>query len=257
MYQQTLLLFTTTKLICEKMNRINSGILNLDKLVDGGIPKRNMVLVSGDYGTGKTTLGLQFIANGIAKHGELGVFVSFVNDKDEILEIGRQFGWQLKRFEREKTFEVIDVSPQRWIKLLKDRDSSVEELVEEMLKAVDNLEADRLVIDSLNEFSKLFESETALKSQVARLRKELRNRNCTSILTSRGKANIEEVVDGVFVLHYDGELEKTRAIEVRKMRMTDHTDRMCPFEIREDGMIVTGPPKERSEEDEDFSEYEE
>ncbi len=226
--------------------RVNSGISNLDKLVDGGIPRGNMVLISGDYGTGKTTMGLQFIVNGIVDEGEFGVFVTFMKARDEVSEMGKQFGWQLKRFEREGTFEIIAIPPKKWIGLREAPEDSVESFVDEIVDTVDDLGADRLVLDSSNELLKLFESETKFKTQVARLRKELRDRNCTSILISKGKAHIEELVDGVLILHYDGGLEKTRGIEVRKMRMSSHTDRMCPLEIGKKGIVVTGPPEERN-----------
>ncbi len=225
------------------MNRVISGVENLEKLVGGGIPKRNMVLVSGSYGTGKTTLALQFIANGISELGELGVFVTFVDDKREIMDMGKYFGWQLKRYLREGLVDFLVVPPSK----LKDPDSDGEDLIKSIEEKVKAMDADRLAIDGLDEFSNFFEDKIAFKSAMSSLRENLRENECTSLLTSQGDVGIKNLVDGVLVLHYEGGLEKTRAVEVKKMRRTDHTDKMCPFEIMDEGIVVTGPPKEEDE----------
>lgn len=221
------------------MNRVESGIENLEKLIDGGVPERNMVLASGDYGTGKTTLSLQFIAKGVSEYGELGVFVSFVDDKEEVIEVGEQFDWFIKRYLSENSIRFLGVPPED----SSGKRSDGQELVKEIISSVKEIGADRLALDGLEEFSKFFADEEDFKSGLAKLKKGLRGNSCTSLLTSRGESGVENMVDGVMLLHYDGGLEKTRAMEVKKMRRSAHTDRMCPFEITDKGLIVTGPPK--------------
>lgn len=222
-----------------KEMRVESGISNMDKLIDGGIPRGSMVLVSGDYGTGKTTLTLQFITKGIDEHGELGAFVSFVNDREGILSKGEQFDWRLKQRESEGAFTIIALPPD---KILERRG---EEVIDEITETVRETEVERIGLDGSKELLKIFENEAAFKSGIARLRRELRSLGCTSLLASRPGINIEDIVDGVIILHYNGGLEKTRAMEVKKMRMSDHVDRYCPFEITDEGIVVTGPPPER------------
>lgn len=57
------------------IERVNSGIPGLDKLIDGGFVKNSVNLISGSTGTGETIFGLQFIWHGL-KIGENGVYIS-------------------------------------------------------------------------------------------------------------------------------------------------------------------------------------
>lgn len=229
--------------------RIKTGIPNLGKLIEGGIPRGNTVLVSGDYGTGKTTLAIQYLMKGVIDYGEFGILVTFVDDRGDILRDARRFGWHVRRFEKEGSIRILGGPPDRMAGFGDEAKKSGQDLVEEIVETIDEMEAERLALDGLEEFSKLFESEVDFKAGMAKLRRELRERECTSILTSRPDIGIEEIVDGIIILHYDGmELEKTRAVEVIKMRRSRHTDRVCPFEITDKGIVVTGYPVEEEEE---------
>lgn len=53
--------------------RCKIGIEVLDSELNGGVPIGSTVLISGSSGVGKTTLCMQFLANGV-KLGEKGVF---------------------------------------------------------------------------------------------------------------------------------------------------------------------------------------
>ena len=59
------------------MDRVRTGIEGLDQLLCGGLLRGNAVLVAGSPGSGKTSLGMQFLHNGITKYGEPGLFITF------------------------------------------------------------------------------------------------------------------------------------------------------------------------------------
>lgn len=223
--------------------RTEVGIKNLGKLMDGGIPKGNTVLVSGNYGTGKTIFSLQYLINGVVEQGEPGILVSFVDDRSSLLKYAKQFGWQAKRLEKEGTLTILGGTPGRLEGFTRGINNSGE-IIDELIEKVRDIGVERVAIDGLDQFSEIFENKRDFKSSISKLRTELGKSDVTTILTSKPEIGIEEVVDGIILLHYDGDIEKTRAIEVLKMRGSKHTDRMCPLEITDNGIVITGPPKE-------------
>ncbi|KXA98905.1 hypothetical protein AKJ39_00335 [candidate division MSBL1 archaeon SCGC-AAA259J03] len=217
--------------------RITTGIPNFEKLVEGGIPRGSTVLVQGEYGTGKTTFALQYIVKGLTAHDEFGALISFVDDREDLLMDAKMYGFPVKRFEKIGTLKISG-------------SSSIEregrELVERILDTVEEEEADRLAIDGMSRFRDLFEDESDFKKGMHELKRKLREAECTTVITGGPDSGIEEIVDGVVILHYEGGgLERTRAMEIRKMRRTEHTSRLCPFEITREGINVTGYPEEK------------
>ena len=69
----------------EQLEKVATGIEGLDKILNGGIPKGNTVLVTGACGTGKTTMSVEYLMNG-AKSGEKCVFISVTESRDKLLE---------------------------------------------------------------------------------------------------------------------------------------------------------------------------
>jgi len=222
--------------------RVETGIHRLDNMMEGGIPRGNVVLVSGEYGTGKTTLSLHFVGDGVEDYGEFGVFVTFEEGRDSILRTGEDFGLSLKRWEKSGSLKILEVFQDSY----KDLDDAGDAVVDDILEAVEGMDADRVVVDGLAELRNFFETKRGLVSSLSKLRRELRSRGCTSIVTSPLDFDIENLVDGVIVLHYDGEIEKERFIEVRKMRGTSHSKSLYPFEIRDEGIFILNLRNPRS-----------
>ena len=61
--------------------------------------QKDIAMLAGSAGTGKTTLGLQFLVNGINKYGENGIYVTFEELPDQIYRDAANFGWDLKKLE--------------------------------------------------------------------------------------------------------------------------------------------------------------
>lgn len=93
------------------MERIKSGIPELDEMLRGGFMKGDAVLVAGPAGTGKTTFALQYIVNGITQFGENGVYVTFEQLPDQIYRDAKNFGWDLRKMEDEDRLRLVCTSP--------------------------------------------------------------------------------------------------------------------------------------------------
>ena len=91
---------------------IKTGIEGLDDILLGGIPKKNMILVQGQAGTGKTLMGIEFIYRGITEHNEPGLIVVFETSPDKLIRDAAGFGWDLEDLERQNKLKIIFTSPQ-------------------------------------------------------------------------------------------------------------------------------------------------
>ena len=67
------------------MERITTGIQNLDQTIEGGFKKGSINLVEGGPGSGKSIFGMQYLVNGIKK-GENGVYITFEEEQDNVIE---------------------------------------------------------------------------------------------------------------------------------------------------------------------------
>ena len=228
--------------------RAKTGVPGLDRLIGGGLPRGSCTLLSGKCGTGKTILSMQYVIKGIKEHGEPGVFVSFEREPEVLYEEMNVFGWHLKDLENQGSLELMGGTLDRVTKFGRKVGARGEDLIEEIIETVRERKAERLALDGLGQFSMLFPDKLAFRSGLARLQRGLNKLGCTSILTSEvedGKEGLsrlgveEYVADGVIVLYYEGDgLTRTRALEVRKMRGTRHSDHMSFFEISGGGIRI-------------------
>ena len=76
-------------------NRLKSGAEGIDALIGGGFPEGSVVLVAGTPGTGKTILGIQYLVEGVKKK-EMGILISFEQEKSDIIRQAACFGWDLE-----------------------------------------------------------------------------------------------------------------------------------------------------------------
>ncbi|MDP2666892.1 MAG: gas vesicle protein GvpD [Candidatus Diapherotrites archaeon] len=221
------------------VERTPTEVMGLDELIQGGIPKGNLVVLTGDPGSGKTIFCLQYLYHGAIKHGEVGVFISLEEKPEELLETAGIFGWDFKPLIKSgkiifQTVELYDFDK------LKD---SIEDLVTKH-------EAKRLVIDPGVIFHLYFEKELDARKRILSLGKMLKKLNITSLITNEnstlhaGLYGLEEyVADGVILLYHTRvENRFVRSIGILKMRDTKITDKLRPVRITTEGVEVL--PKE-------------
>ena len=232
------------------MERVKTGIPGMDEILNGGIPKRNVVLLSGGPGTGKTIFGQQFLFYGL-QYGEPGVLVALEEHPAQIKVNMGQFGWDVRPYEEEGTFAIVDAftggigeyaKKERYV--VRDP-TDVRMLVDVLRDAVRDLRAERVVIDSVT--SLYLTKPVVARSTVMQLKRVLSGLGCTSILVSQvsvtergfGGPGVEHAADGIIRLdldEYNGELY--RSLIVWKMRGTAHSMRRHPFEITDKGIVV-------------------
>jgi circadian clock protein KaiC len=102
---------------------IKTGIKGLDDILLGGIPRGNLILVQGRPGTGKTTLGLEFIYRGITEFDEPGMIVLFEVSPDKLIRDAASFGWDLHELEQEGRLKIVFTTRQVFAQEIQQADS--------------------------------------------------------------------------------------------------------------------------------------
>src|SRR2546430_16817350 len=86
---------------------VATGIAGLDDILSGGLLRGSVILVEGGAGTGKTTLGMEFIYRGASEFGEPGLIVLFEVSPDKLIRDAALFGWDLPELERQGPPKIV------------------------------------------------------------------------------------------------------------------------------------------------------
>jgi circadian clock protein KaiC len=224
------------------MEHVKTGIKGLDEMLFGGFLPQTANLVEGAPGTGKTTIGMQFIYNGITQFDEPGLIITFEEFPHQYYHDAAAFGWDFEQLEKDGKLKVIMTSPE----VSRLDVESVGGMIE---TAVTQMGARRLLVDSITHFERLTQDPVELRSLEYSFINALKREGLTSLLTREsptllgeapeGDSDIAFVVDSYLLLRYV-EIESTirKALLVLKMRGSDHAKDIRQFEITDHGVEV-------------------
>jgi circadian clock protein KaiC len=233
--------------------RVSTGIAGLDRILEGGFPKGRSVLVTGEPGTGKTIMALQFLADGLA-HGEKGIYVAADEGPLDIIEQAASIGWDFEKFVEQKQLAILNagtyLSPVPGVG--RERNIDIHKAVNDLAGFVNRLGARRMVLDPAGPFLLIRDSATRIQDQARLLIKLLRSSTeTTNMLTSyatprtgeRFMHGIEEyLVAGAIVLEMVwAQNHFARSLVVEKMRCTDVKPAQIEFDIVKGQGVVISP----------------
>jgi circadian clock protein KaiC len=241
--------------------RVKTDVKGLDDMLNGGFLPQSANLIEGPPGTGKTTLGMQFIYNGIQYHDEPGLILTFEEFPQQYYRDAESFGWDFRRLESEGKLKVIMTSPGVSRSEAESVGGRIETLAREM-------GARRILVDSISHFDQMAEDALELRSVVFGFINALKREGLTSVLTRESpvllggeeeKHSIAYVVDSYIMLRYV-EIESAirKALLVLKLRGSDHAKDIRQFQITDHGIeimsrfegqegIMSGSPRRMAE----------
>ena len=231
--------------------KLPTRIEGFDLIADGGLPEGRATLLSGTSGSAKTVFAAQFLAAGIARAGEPGVFITFEEDPEDIRRNMEGFGWDIAAWEAEGKWAFVDASPQPGDTHIVAGGYDLGALLARIGYAVRKVEARRVVLDSLGGVFSQLDDEATIRRELFRISKVLRTMGVTSIITAErtedhgpiSRYGVEEFVsDNVVVLRNVLQEEvRRRTVEILKFRGTNHQKGEWPFTIVPGQGIVVIP----------------
>jgi circadian clock protein KaiC len=225
------------------MERVTTGIANLDEMLDGGFVPQSAILLRGAPGTGKTTFGLQYLLEGV-RRGEAGLFISFEEFPQSLYRDAASLGWDLAAVEESGGLRMIFTSPKVLQQSLATPDSNIARLIHQF-------DIRRVVVDSLTHFTQLIPDNHELRRVYHQVISAFRREGVTTLYlgeemrsdyTTQERGRLSFVVDTLVMLRYleiDSAIQ--RAIVILKMRSSVHDTAIHSYIIGPEGIGVGKP----------------
>jgi circadian clock protein KaiC len=203
-----------------------TGIAGLDDILGGGLARNHLYLIEGDPGTGKTTMAMQFLMEGV-RRGQKGLYVTLSESKAELLEIAESHGWEIDGIE---IFELApdEKPPMPEVQYTVFNPSEVElsDTTNAVLSEVERLQPARVVFDSLSEMRLLARDSLRYRRQILGLKQYFSGRKCTVFLlddrTAEGHdLQLQSIAHGVILME---SVEREYGIKRRRLEVKSCVD---------------------------------
>jgi circadian clock protein KaiC len=222
---------------------IATGVPGLDDILAGGYASSRAHLVEGRPGSGKTTLGLQFLLDGL-RQGESGLYITLSESKRELLSVAHRHGWSLDGLH---IYELIppelSLDPKQQQSLVHTSDLELGETVQMALAEVERVKPQRVVFDSLSEVRLLSQGSLRYRRQVLALKSFFLLNNSTVLMlddltSEHDDLNLHSISHAVIRLEQLAPIygSERRRLRVIKMRGTSFRGGYHDFIIKKGGL---------------------
>lgn len=225
--------------------RTLTGIVGLDDILGGGLPRNRLYLIEGAPGTGKTTLAIEYLRAG-ARAGEKVLYITLSETREELDEVASSHGWNLDGI-NVLELSAIDAQLSAAAQNTIFHSSEVEltQTTQLLLDEVERVKPARVVFDSLSELRLLSQTSLRYRRQILALKQYFIGRECTTLLLDDGTGEttdpqVQSLAHGVLMLEqlapeYGSERRRLRVLKIRgsKYRGGYHD-----FSIETGGILV-------------------
>ena len=218
---------------------VRLGSDGLDEILGGGLPGRHLYLLEGGPGTGKTTLALGFLLEGV-RRGETALYVTLSQTRRELIEIAESHGWSLEGIVIEDLETSVEQRDEFAQSVLQTADIQLDRTRESIESALRKHDPKRLVYDSLLEVRHLSSDVMRYRREMLGLKSFISERGIATLaidtLTEAGQSDteLEGIVHGI--IHLDKFLPEygtaRRRLEITKMRGVSFHDGWHDMAIR-------------------------
>ncbi len=232
----------------DMLERLATGISGFDQVALGGLTRGRTTLVTGSTGSGKTLFAVEFLARGILRSGQAGVFVTFEETPDDLRRNWASLGFPIRQWESEGKWAFVDASADfEEVAVVGAYDFSA--LAARIRHAAREIGAARVSVDSLDAVFNRFADPGVVRHELARITAALEKTGITAVITAErtdeydhvSRYGVEEfVLDNVIILRNVLTAERRRrTVEIVKMRGMPHRTGEWLFTIDpRDGLVV-------------------
>lgn len=222
-----------------------TSIHGLDEITGGGLPKGRPTLVCGGAGCGKTLFAMEFLVRGATQYNEPGVFISFEETEKELTSNVASLGFDLESLVKRKKIWLENIRIEQ-SKIKQSCEYDLEGLFIRIHNAIENINAKRVVLDTIEILFSGLPNPHILRAELQRLLGWLKKKGITTIITAeRGEGSLtrqgleEYVSDCVILLdHRVNDQSSIRRLRIVKYRGSTHGTNEYPFLIDKDGFSV-------------------
>jgi len=221
-----------------------TGIFGLDQILNGGLPRDHLYLVDGSPGTGKTTLAIQFLLEGV-KHGERGLYVTLSESGEELRDVAKSHGWNLDGIEIYELASNRPADSEEGYTLFHPAEVELQQTIDSVLAYVEKLNPMRVAFDSLSEMRLLAREPLRFRRQILAMKQFFAGRRSTVLLLDdktapEGDLQLHSLAHGVLMLEHIS-LEygsERRRLQVTKIRGSQFRGGYHDFRIARGGLQV-------------------
>ena len=226
--------------------RTTTGVAGLDEVLHGGLPQGRVYLVEGGPGTGKTTMGLQFLMEGV-RRGERVLFISLLQTRQELQDVTDGHGWSIDRIEFLELPEDFHDFTDSEQTVFNPGEVELGEVADAIIVAIEKHRPQRLVLDSLSELHAIVESSYQLRRQLVKIKRALMTLQvpCTTLFTSSQAVaqrlpTMHTIVHGAVELHQEAMSygEPRRRLQIEKVRGIKFDGGVHDMTITTGGVVV-------------------
>jgi circadian clock protein KaiC len=222
----------------------STGIEGLDHILVGGFPRNHVYLLQGDPGVGKTTLGLQFLLEGV-RNGETALYITLSETKSELEAVAGSHHWDISGVNIYEELVGEDDLGDDDTTVFYPAEVELGKTIKAFLTEVDRVKPDRVVLDSLSEIRLLAQSTLRYRKQILALKQFFAGRKVTVLFLDDRTSDVSDM-QLQSVPHGVVELERytplygaaRRRLQITKMRGLNFRDGYHDFNIVTGGIVV-------------------